>query len=325
LAQALSPLPQQWLTESALAPLLATLGKQHRIAVGWSGGIDSTALLLVLKQAGYTVEAWHIDHGWHAQSADWHYTLQQQAAIWGIPYRSQRLGIVTQSNREAHARQGRYQAFAAIAEVYPIKLLCLGHHADDQAETVCMRLLQGAGVQGCCGMRASRNMLGMQLVRPLLHVRKHELGQALQQAGIATLEDPSNSDTSLWRNHIRHRLFPAIAQSGVAPVTLFHRWQQQALRLNASIQQQADCITISTAADACYVDWLSWFQQAQAVRVAVLQRMMATIRGEGQVLGRRHLQLIDVWREQGGRNGLDLTRCRLTHQQGCLHLQGVSV
>lgn len=225
------------------------------------------------------------------------------------------------NNREATARQGRYQALTALAAEHPISLLCLAHHADDQAETVCMRLLQGAGIQGCCGMRANRAIFGIQLARPLLHVHKHELTQALHQAAITTLEDPSNSDTSLWRNHIRHRLFPAIEQSGFTPVTLFHRWQQQALRLTTIIHQQADRISITANTNACYVDWLQWSKQAQAVRVAVLQRMVAAVRGEGQVLGRRHLQLIDIWLEQGGRNGLDLNRCRLSHQQAYLRLQ----
>ncbi|MDQ6978653.1 MAG: tRNA lysidine(34) synthetase TilS, partial [Mariprofundaceae bacterium] len=253
---------------------MAQISPQHTIAVGWSGGIDSTALLLALKQAGHTVQAWHIDHGWHAQSAAWGHALQQQAQAWGIPYLHHRLTLPAANNREAAARQGRYQAFSALAAEHPIRLLCLAHHADDQAETVCMRLLQGAGIQGCCGMRARRSMFNMQLARPLLHVRKHELTQALQQAAITTLEDPSNCDTSLWRNHIRHRLFPAIVRSGYTPTSLFHRWQQQALRLNSIIHQQADLITITREQKGCHVVWSQWSEQPQAIRVAVLQRMV---------------------------------------------------
>ncbi|MDQ6996444.1 MAG: tRNA lysidine(34) synthetase TilS, partial [Mariprofundus sp.] len=158
------------------------------LAVGWSGGADSTALLLALKASGRKVHAWHIDHGWRTSSADEALALAEQAKQWNIPFISARLEPASKKNRENEARQGRYGQFQLWSREQAIGTLCLGHHRDDQAETVCMRLLQGAGAGGCRGMAAERRMGTMRIVRPLLHISGHALRQALQDLGMAWLD-----------------------------------------------------------------------------------------------------------------------------------------
>jgi len=294
--------------------------KRQAIAVGWSGGVDSTALLLALKQGGYNVHAWHIDHAWHDDSAICCDQLAAQAKEWGIPFFHQRLPSPQQNNREGLAREGRYQAFSYLGKQHNTTTLCLAHHADDQAETVCMRLLQGASFKGCRGMHDERWISGLHILRPLLHISKNRLSAALIQAGVTTIEDPSNDDLSLWRNRIRHRLFPAMTTAGYAPTLLFLRWQKQATLLNHQVMQLADTIIIDKKTQHCQVPWLAWQACVQPVRVEILQRMMAHTCGAGRVLGRRHIQLIDTWLQQGGHHGLDLTGCRLSHQKSILVL-----
>jgi len=297
----------------------------RRVAVGFSGGIDSTALLLFLHGAGHEVVAWHVDHGWRANSAKEADRLRRKMNIWGIEFHSARPGITSAGNREAAARKARYTQFLRWARIQGIRTLCLAHHRDDQAETVCMRMLQGAGVTGCAGMKPERKLKHMRIVRPLLQVPKSALKEALRQAGVGWLEDASNQDTALMRNHIRHDLFPGIRKVDIDPVILFGRWQQQAFRLAALLDAQANTAEIRRKNGMASVSWNVWREMPGPVRACVLQRMMTTLFCEGTVLGRRHIELAESWLRKGGKGGIDLSRCRLSHQGEGLHLSAVEV
>ena len=316
-----------WLPPNILSMLPADL------AVGWSGGADSTALLLALKAAGFQVRAWHVDHGWRTSSADEAQQLARRAAAWGIPFFSVRIEATSEGNREALARQARYEQFRRWAQEQGIRVLCLAHQRDDQAETVCMRLLQGAGVVGSRGMAGERLWDGLRLVRPLLHVPADTLRRSLRQAGLTWLEDPSNLDMSLWRNRIRHRLFPAIRRAGQSPEELFLRWQRQAERLACILDAEAEAvikaaeIELSESSGFATKDisllWQQWAGCLPAVRARVLQKLMAIALGESVTPGRRHILLVERWTQQRGRGGLDLSRCRLERRRQRLHLHPV--
>jgi tRNA(Ile)-lysidine synthetase-like protein len=318
---------QSWLNHGDIPTL------PDQLAVGWSGGADSTALLLALQIAGYQVRAWHVDHAWHGASADEALILAEMAENWGIPFSSFRLASAPEANREAKARHARYAQFDVWAGQQGISTLCLAHHRDDQAETVCMRLLQGAGAGGCRGMQRQRMLGALRIVRPLLHVSGLELRIALQQAGVSWLEDPSNLDMKIWRNRVRHRLFPAVRQAGVLPDELFLRWQQQAEKLTERLDAAADIVMNSgnisvsespeDATKQVSLRWHSWAACDSAVRARVLQKMMVQVFGAGVTPGRRHILLVEQWTNQNGRGGLDLSRCRLQRKHANLHLESV--
>jgi len=305
-----------WLSTSNLIH-----GLPQSLAVGWSGGVDSTALLLALHSQGFQVQAWHIDHAWHKKSSDDARQLSKLAESWGISFLSQRLPETSTSNREAQARQGRYDAFQLMARETGISSIALGHHADDQAETICMRMLQGAGVMGCRGIAAQSCRDGLDIYRPLLHVRRASLECALQEKAVKYLHDASNDDVSLWRNRIRLELFPKMLSLGIDPYALFMRWQKQAVRLAKVLDAGADNIALYATGSACSILWYDWQNLSQAVRAQVLQRMAAFVLGEGTVFGRRHIELIEFWQKKGGRGGLDLSACRLSRKGGSLHLE----
>jgi len=297
------------------------------LAVGWSGGADSTALLLALKASGRKVHAWHVDHGWRESSRQEAVALAEQAQQWGIPFISARLEAVSQRNREAEARRGRYAQFQDWSSTCGIHTLCLAHHRDDQAETVCMRLLQGAGACGCRGMLRERQMGEMRVVRPLLHISCHELRQTLRQAGITWLDDPSNADMNIWRNRIRHQLFPAMAACGSAPDELFLRWCVQADRVASKLDSEADIVLRDLSLSHAHrlsLPWNAWKGSTSAVRARMLQKCMALLLGEGVTPGRRHILLVETWTEKSGRGGLDLSRCRLYRESDRLHLQSTT-
>jgi len=321
----------QWLLAEDMPALPVEL------AVGWSGGADSTALLLALKAHGYRVQAWHVDHGWRDSSADEAMRLAEKAAEWKIPFMGASLKddsdkavsgeIPLDRSSEAEARKGRYAQFQRWSIQTGLTTLCLAHHRDDQAETVCMRLLQGAGPAGCRGMWRERQMGDLHIVRPLLHLSGQQLRQALIMADIDWFEDPSNVDMSIWRNRIRHRLFPAMVRSGASPDELFLRWQRQACRVARSLDEMADEVLDKLSAtdqnDLC-LPWKIWKDVSPSVRARLLQRLMVQLLGEGVTPGRRHIKLVELWTERNGGGGLDLSRCRLYRKLDRLHLQSVS-
>ena len=310
---------------SEIGHWLARTGLPQRLAVGYSGGVDSTALLLALASSGHEVVAWHVDHGWHVGSAGVAEDLQARAAFWGIEFHRARVQAGNDKNREARARQARFAQFSAWAAEQGITTLCLAQQRDDQAETVCMRLLQGAGPAGCSGMRSERFRQGLRIVRPLLHIRRSELVRALRQAGVDWYEDASNHDTTLLRNRIRHDLFASLRSRGTDPVELFCRWQVQAEHLSARLDRLADAVALDMRKGVAVIAWDAWQSSPAAVRAVLLQRMSASLFGEGTVLGRRHILLAEEWRRRGGRQGIDLSRCRLFRSRENLHLAPAEV
>jgi len=311
--------------QAALHRLAAMLpeqiaGAQDVVAVAWSGGADSTALLLAMRERVSSLVAWHIDHGWRPESrrqAEW---LARRAHGWGIPFHWVSLPKPTR-NLEAAARRQRYAQFARWGREQGVRHLYLAHHAADQAETVCLRLLQGAGVQGCRGMAELRMLGELRLHRPWLQVDPARLRTLLRQAGVAWLEDATNRDCALRRNRIRHRLFPAMRAAGVEPCRLFARWQRQAVLLDAALSERVQAIRIERTRDGVRLSWSCWRDLRAPERAMLLQRMVASLFGEGVCAGRRHILLVEAWTQRGGHGGLDLSRSRLQRENGFLHLR----
>lgn len=162
-----------------------------------SGGADSTALLALAVAAGLQVTAVHVDHGLRPGSAAEAELVAHNAAHLGATFRSERLTIVDGPNLEARAREARYAAL-------PTGVLT-GHTADDQAETVLINLLRGAGTSGLAAMRPG-------LQHPILSLRRAETVALCEAMQLPTVHDPSNEDRRHLRNRVRHELLPLMAE-----------------------------------------------------------------------------------------------------------------
>ena len=170
-----------------------------------SGGPDSLALLVLATGAGCQVTAWHVDHGLRPGSAAEADVVAQAAARWGAAFEACTAHCQPGPNLEARARAARY-------EVLPQGVLT-GHTADDQAETVLLNLIRGAGLDGLAGIDPAR--------RPLLALRRHETQALCDAVGLQPVQDPSNLDPAHRRNRIRHELLPLlcdIAERDVVPI-----------------------------------------------------------------------------------------------------------
>lgn len=201
------------------------------ICVGYSGGVDSTVLLHALAAHGRSVRALHIDHGLQAASSGWAAHCRAFCALLGIEATVLRVqvGAASALGREGAARAARHTAFAA--ELREGETLALAHHRDDQAETVLLRLLHGAGTEGLGGMRRWRPFARGGLWRPLLDVAREDIVRYARLHGLAWIEDPSNASTMhAARNHLRHVVMPALQQ----------RWPDATRRIAAAAARVAD-------------------------------------------------------------------------------------
>lgn len=179
-----------------------------RLGVAVSGGADSLALLLLANaMRPGEVEAATVDHGLRQESRGEAEHVARICADLGVPHAVLPV-VVPPGNVQAAARTARYSALAQWMSERGLAVLASAHHADDQAETLLMRLMRGSGLAGLAGVRALGVVPGSRhrLIRPLLGWRKHELATLVRDAGIEAIEDPSNVDDRFDRARLRKHL-----------------------------------------------------------------------------------------------------------------------
>lgn len=182
---------------------LSSAGPGDRIGLAVSGGPDSVALLLLAAAAFLgRVEAATVDHGLRPASGKEARFVRDLCAARGIPHFILTLDVLPEGNVSAKAREARYAALNDWADAQSIDWLLTAHHADDQLETVIMRLNRGAGVAGLSGVRARQG----RIVRPLLGWRRREFVDLVAEAGIVAVDDPSNHDDRYDRARLRKSL-----------------------------------------------------------------------------------------------------------------------
>lgn len=203
----------QSLIERFAADLDALTAPDSRVGIAVSGGPDSLALLLLAAAAKPgLVEAATVDHGLRAEGADEAAMVASLCEMLDVPHRTLLADWAEPptANVQAEARAMRYRLLNDWAMDRGLAAVATAHHADDQAETLLMRMLRGAGVGGLGGTRARRAMSEqVLLVRPLLGWRKAELQQLVAEAGVTAVDDPSNRDPKHDRSRIRQWLADA--------------------------------------------------------------------------------------------------------------------
>ncbi len=191
----------------------AMLAGGETVLVAVSGGADSSALLYLLTRLApqwrLHLHVLHVDHGLRPDSYRDAATVLALAARLGVPAELAEVVVPPEGSLEAKARGARYAALEAAARRVGADRIAVGHTADDQAETVLMRVMSRSSLRGLAGIPAVRG----RIIRPLLGLRRASLERVLRDAGLGWLEDPSNRDTRFLRNHIRHEVLPLLASN----------------------------------------------------------------------------------------------------------------
>lgn len=282
-----------------------TGGAAGRAGVAVSGGPDSLALLLLAGAAG-AVEAATVDHGLRAESAEEARFVARLCAGLGIPHAVLRPAEPIAGSVQAAARKARYALLEAWRQERGLDWVLTAHHADDQAETLLMRLNRGSGVAGLSGVRATNG----RVLRPLLAWRREELAGIVRAAGIAAVADPGNVDEKFDRARLRRRLAEAswidaaaLARSADALAEADEALDWAAERLAAERLSGGERVAFDPAGlpaelrRRLVLRVLRRIDPAAAPRGAELSRLLATLdRGGGATLAGVKATGGDVWR-----------------------------
>jgi tRNA(Ile)-lysidine synthase len=215
-----------------------------------------------------------VDHGLRADSADEAAMVAALCTGRGIAHTTLPIGMSPGAGVQARARAARYAAMAQWAAQHGLGAIVTAHHANDQVETLVMRLNRGAGVRGLAGMRAAGTVpgtTGLPLLRPLLGWRRAELAAVVAEAGIVAVDDPSNRDDRFERARLRHAMTSA-------------QWLDiNGLAASAAHLADADA-AIGWSVDRAWTglmddgEGLTWCPDGpRAIRLRVLERIVATL------------------------------------------------
>jgi len=214
--------------DPVLAAARAALGgidlHGKRLAAGYSGGVDSTVLVQVLRQLapefGFRLSAIHVHHGLSRNADAWRKSCADFCRKAGIPFTSRRVRVIKAGKGlEAAARAARRKVFEGLR----VDAIAFGHQLDDQAGTVLFNLLRGTGLAGASGMPAVGKLGKKALLRPLLAVTREAILAYAEANRLAWIEDESNADEALTRNFLRRRAGPLLASR-------FPRWRENLAR-----------------------------------------------------------------------------------------------
>ena len=331
-----------------------------RIAVALSGGLDSTVLLHACNQfiqnynqaaenggainhnyhySSISIMALHVHHGISPNADNWLAHCEQQCQDLHIPFDAKNVQINAQEadGIEAAARQKRYAALGEMCERHHIDALITAHHQDDQAETLLLQLLRGAGIAGLGGMQTchfAAGLLGTKcvlLVRPLLDFSRVQLEKYAQQFQLNHIEDESNADVRYTRNALRLQIMPLLAQhfpgyqsrftrttkhaqSALNLLSQFAQQDYQQVALKAAItpvpSARLDIQKLAQLSDERIDNvlryWIALQQMAMpsSARLAEMRKQLLTARDDAQVsIKHEHFELYRY------RNALSLARC----------------
>ena len=237
-------------SSALLAQVSAVLQRQvrrgERLVVGLSGGIDSVVLLDLLarlaRRRGIALAALHVNHGLNPAAASWAVFCRRLCRRLGVPLSVRAVTVARGDSLEAAARAARYAAYAATRA----DAVVLAHTLDDQAETVLLQLLRGAGVQGAAAMPEFRAGPPA-ILRPLLGAPRSAVDAYARARRLEWIEDDSNADTAFDRNFLRHRVLPLIAER-------YPGYRQTLARASRHFAEAAELVAACAAGDAPIID-----------------------------------------------------------------------
>ncbi|WP_028387531.1 tRNA lysidine(34) synthetase TilS [Legionella fairfieldensis] len=224
------------------------LAQCTRIFVGFSGGLDSTVLLHNLAEQSELrkkLVAVHVNHGLSMHALLWEEHCQRFCNASGLPLRIKKVEVDRQANIEEKARQARYKIFASLIKAGDC--LILGHHQDDQAETLLLQLFRGAGVGGLSAMATAKEFMEGQLLRPLLQHSRQTLENYANWYQLQWIDDESNEDIRFSRNYLRHQIIPLLQSRWPEVVTCLARSANHCQQAEANLDDLAkiDCPELS--------------------------------------------------------------------------------
>ena len=275
----------------------------ERVIVAFSGGADSMALLDILANLpDFPLELVpaHLNHCLRGDESDGDelfarsvaekYALQLEISRLDVAALAQEKGL----SLEEAGREARRNFFLELARKHSATAVALGHHSDDQAETVLMRLVRGAAGSGLTGMCPKKT--GTVFVRPLLCLERSVIETYLRKGALLWREDSSNSDTKFLRNRIRHELLPLLRSYNPGIAELLNQTAQALAAdeelLDAVTDRAFSSMVLSAAAEV-RINLAMLQNEPQALRKRLYRKALAELKGDLKRISAKHLADID--------------------------------
>jgi len=297
----------------------ALLKGGERVLLGVSGGPDSMALLHALWEMrgefGLRLAVAHLDHGLRPEAAAEEIFVRQAALGLGLPFVSERADVRGLAERkrlplEEAAREARYGFLTKAAVELSAVKIALGHTADDQAESVLMRLLRGSGTRGLSGIPPKRTDL---FIRPLIEVYRRDVESFLRERGVPSREDASNRSPRFLRNRIRHELIPALETYNPRIRRILcetaERFRREEDFWENLVGEQFPSLVRHHEADGLGLDIPLLAALPAPLRLRVFRRAVEVLLGNLRGFGFPHFQAVEnLWPNPGPNKGIRLPR-----------------
>ncbi len=259
------------------------------LLLGYSGGPDSKALLYSLLENGVKPHLAHVDHGWREESREEAEVLRRESVDLGCPFFTVRLNL---PKKEDEARKGRIEFFRSLFPAYQAVLLA--HQAEDLAETVLKRILEGAHLSYLSGMQPVSNQYGMTLWRPFLNIRRRDILQFLEERSLIPIIDSSNEDPAYLRSRMRSEIFPFLNETfGKETVENLTLLSERAVELKKYLDQQVESVKVEKG------PWGILVNLGSLERIEQRHLIQKIAREESIPFSREELETILNWVEEG--------------------------
>ncbi|MFH2137626.1 MAG: tRNA lysidine(34) synthetase TilS [Candidatus Omnitrophota bacterium] len=298
------------------------LQEGDRVLVAVSGGADSVFLLYVLKQLRglfkIDIAVAHVNHLLRGNDSDQdEIFVKNMTKELGVEFFAHTVDVKAVSKKkklslEDAARNVRYDFFLKIAKKHKFNKIAAAHTQDDQAETVLMRLLRGAGIAGLSAMKAKRKLEDIVLIRPLLEIRKKEIVVYLKKKKITSRVDESNLKTDFFRNKVRLRTLPYLEKTSPGIKTNLLRLSQQARHLDdfmsREVEEHYKRIVKKSRSGKLRVEQNIFRELLPAVRTALIKRIIQEVKGNIKQIDYKHIMIIDefILEQKSSHKTLDL-------------------
>jgi tRNA(Ile)-lysidine synthase len=297
------------------AHLKAVVAPGSRVVLGLSGGVDSVVLLDVLahlaRRMSFELRALHVNHQLSPNAAAWARFCRELSRERGIACTVRRVAVERGNSTERAAREARYAALrSARADV-----IALAHNADDQAETVLLQLLRGAGVKGLSAMPIV-NRARPPVVRPLLHITRAEIEAYARRGKLEWIEDESNLSGAYLRNWLRHEIAPRIAERVPAYRSILTRAARRFAETGELLEELARIDGAGEALSAARLKTMSAARARNVLRHALAEHGYRM--PEAERLNEALRQALTA--RSDARIEVDLGECTLRRRGDVLHL-----
>jgi len=262
-----------------------------RVVVAVSGGVDSMVLLDLLASLRVSrkldLVVAHVDHQKRKASADDARFVESRCAFYGIPFETMSLDPAGEGNFHDRARKARYAFFQGVAIRRGMNKIALAHQADDQAETILMRLVRGAGFAGYAGIPERTDLSGIAVVRPLLSTSRAEILAYQRERDLPFRNDESNAEDHYTRNRFRHRVLPEIARENPRYLQKFAQFSTYVGEAHAVVRRLANAFmddAVEFGDDTAAFSASAFAALDEAVRKETVERCFDRLTGDAQEL-----------------------------------------